>query len=760
MGFRPYVYRLAISMGVVGTVANSSSGVEIRCQGLRVREFISKLKANPPPLARVTSFRVRPAKPRRFKGFRIVASGNNGDMIPHRVPIPGALVLPDIAVCPECRKELLCSKDRRFCYPFTNCTQCGPRYTIVRTLPYDRPRTTLRGFQMCPDCSREYQNPEDRRFHAQPNACPECGPSLSLLDSSGRLLACDPIMESARAIAAGRIVAIKSLGGFQLACDATSTKAVARLRQRKSRPAKPLAVMCENLSAVRGFCRITGTGRELLCSPAAPIVLLRKRYGDTIRNHVPISVSRLIAPNNSHFGVMLAYTPLHVVLLRELHRLQGRAPVLVMTSANTRDDRLTASDPELLQELRGVFDLALTHNRPIANRCDDSVVLADKRPIMVRRARGYAPQPIVLDPWFHVKQPTLALGAELRNCFALADANRVFLSPHIGNLGSSRAEHFFHNTLERYLDWTKLKPCRIACDLHPNYLSTRLAERLSAKWKLPLFRVQHHYAHVAAVMAEHGIQKPALGLAFDGTGYGTDRAIWGCEFLLVGPDLSWRRVGHLKYLQLTEPGAVVANPGRVAAGYLLQVTGRVPRQLGLSRYVGPVRNLLQAHRAVATSSLGRLFDAVAGITGVCRNAAFEGQAPIALEACANPDEQGHYFRDNVLLTHPDPALVDPGPIISQVLEDVLAKTDPAVVSARFHNTIVRAVARLAHQLARSYRVNTVLLSGGSFQNNLLRHRVSAELRRKGYRVVYNQLVPVNDGGISLGQAVSCGTATP
>ncbi len=741
LGFRPYVYRLAKSMGINGTVANSSKGVEIIAQGGKSREFAARLRTNPPPLARITYFKVRQVRVRTFTSFRIIKSSTKGGA--------GVDVLPDLAVCADCRKELLNPKDRRFLYPFINCTQCGPRYTIIKGLPYDRPRTTMRSFQMCPDCAKEYHDPLDRRFHAQPNACPRCGPELLLLGPSGKPLSGNPIEKAAQAIDKGKIVAVKSLGGFQLACDALNDAAVRRLRRRKARPSKPLALMCENTSAARRFCRIGQNDKVLLTSPATPVVLLSKKASPTIH------ISPAIAPKNSRYGVMLPYTPLHIVLLRAIRRLQKHPPVLVMTSANNPGNPITAHDSELLAELGGI-DLVLTHNRPIANRCDDSVVLAGKTPLMVRRARGYVPQPLFLNQLFHVKQSVLAFGGEPRNCFALASAGEVFLSPYIGRLESRRAERFFLDTLERYFAWTKIKPERIACDLHPDYLSTRLAERLSVKWHLPLFRVQHHYAHCVSVIAEHGVKGPALGLAFDGTGYGTDRAIWGCEFFLVEPDLNWHRVGHLKYLQLTEPGNIVANPGRVAAAYLIQTMGSVPRGLGLEKYAGPVQAMLNAGRSVPTSSLGRLFDAVAGIAGICREATFEGEAAIALEAAARSNEQGHYFKASMVLAKTSPCLIAPEPILAAVVSDTLTNTKKDIIAARFHNTIVQAAVTLTRYLARKCKADTILLSGGSFQNDLLRHGISVALTRQGYRVVHNQLVPVNDGGISLGQALAVG----
>ncbi len=730
-------------MGIVGTVANSSRGVEIVAQGRKVQEFIARLKAKPPPLSRIVSLSFRVTRSRTFKSFRIIPSRPGADA--------GAEVLPDIATCPACRRELHDPEDRRFRYPFTNCTQCGPRYTIVESLPYDRPRTTMRAFEMCPDCRREYDDPTNRRFHAQPNACPACGPTIRLLGPEGELLPGHPIDRASRAIAAGKVVAIKSLGGFQLACDATCDKTVRKLRRRKNRPAKPLAVMCDSTAVASRFCRVSRAGRALLNSAAAPIVLLPKK------SYPELHVSSLVAPGNGRIGVMLPYTPLHFVLLEGIKQQTGKAPVLVLTSANRKDEPITATVSELRTDLSGTYDIVLTHDRPIANRCDDSVVLEGQTSVLVRRARGYAPQPVLLSPMFHVKQPTLALGAGLRNCFALAQDNRVFLSPHIGDLASPGAERFLLETLDRYIDWTGIAPRRIACDLHPDYPSTRLAEHLSRKRKLPLYRIQHHLAHIASVMAEHGIPGPVLGLAFDGTGYGPDATIWGCEFLLVNADFSWQRVGHLKTLDLIEPGHAVADPAKLAAAFLLHSGRKVPRGSHLARHLAAVKASLKTGHGIPSSSLGRLFDAVAAITGVSRDTSFEGAAPIALESASLPGEPGHYMDGQLVNLKNEPVLINPEPIICRVLDDLLASVEPGVVAARFQNTIVRAAVTAANHLARLHGTHTVLLSGGSFQNGRLRQGVTSALNRHGFLVACNQLVPVNDGGVALGQVVAAGT---
>jgi hydrogenase maturation protein HypF len=737
LGFRPHVYRLANELGVRGFVRNSSRGVTILAQGKNARRFLNQLRHAPPPLAVIASFSVGMAKARPFRSFSIM---------PSRTEIgAGVDVLPDLAICRDCRREIDDPNDRRFGYAFTNCTQCGPRYTIIEHLPYDRPNTTMAGFSMCPQCRREYADPNDRRYHAQPIACPVCGPRLVSSPSNPRL---SPIDAAVQALLDGEIVAIRSLGGYQLACDATNGRAVKRLRKRKRRPSKPFALMCESVAMARRFCAVAPPARALLLSAAAPIVLLPKSPRPAIR------VVESVAPRNSRLGVMLPYTPLHAVLFDRLRRRTGKAAVLVMTSANRQDDPIIADDRRLTAELPGVADLTLSHNRPIANRCDDSVVMAEAAKtsplVLVRRARGYAPRPIPLGRMFHVKHPVLAVGGEFKNTFALASGGRVFLSPHIGPVDTEAGESFWLETFARLAEWTGIQPEVLASDLHPDYASTRLAERLSRDLGLPLVRVQHHCAHILSVMAEHDLGGPALGLAFDGTGYGTDGATWGGEVLLVQAGAKWQRVGHLGYLNLANAGDELANPAQVARAYLKQV-GAIAKHCD-RRLPAAGRTLLK------TSSVGRLFDAVAAITGACRAATFDGEAPVALEALADPREHGHWFSDDLLDLSVSPALLLPEPILLSVSRETTAGVSPATVAARFHNTLSKAAVRLADALCDRYAVKTVCLSGGSFQNSLLRRRVVAGLRARGRLVCWNRWVPLNDGGIAYGQVAAAACA--
>lgn len=733
LGFRPYVYQLARTLGVRGYVRNSSRGVVILAQGRNARQFLDQLRQSPPPLAAITSFRVTGVRTRAYRTFSIGSSRTESGS--------GVDVLPDLAVCQDCRREIRDPQNRRFGYAFTNCTQCGPRYTIIRHLPYDRPNTTMAGFKLCPQCRREYADPGDRRHHAQPIACPVCGPRLQAHPAKARQT---PLQAATEALLNGKTIAIKSLGGFQLACDATNDRAVKQLRRRKQRPAKPFALMCESPAVAGRFCRVNPSARATLLSAAAPVVLLPKAPRPRLR------VADLVAPGNHRLGVMLPYTPLHAVLFDRLRRRTGKPAVLVMTSANRRDDPIIAEESRLVDELSGVTDLVLTHDRPIANRCDDSVVLpgatAASSTVLVRRARGYAPRPVPLGRMFHVKHPVLAVGGEFKNTFTLAAGGRAFLSPHIGTVASAAGEEFWLDTLARYTEWTGIQPQLLAVDLHPDYASTRLAERLSRDLGLPLVRIQHHYAHTLSVMAEHDLVGPVLGLAFDGTGYGADGAIWGGEFLLVRDEANWQRLGHLGYLRLANAGDETAEPARVSRAYL--------KQVGPTGDSGARRSAAAARSALPTSSIGRLFDAVAAMTGVCRVATFDGQAPIALEALADYKEPGHWYSPDLLDLTVSPAVLKPGPILLAVAREAAAGVRPATVAARFHNTLSRATVALAEDLCRRHDIATVCLSGGSFQNSLLRRRVTVGLRSRGRRVYWNQLVPLNDGGLSYGQAAA------
>ncbi len=600
---------------------------------------------------------------------------------------------------------------------------------------------------MCPDCQNEYFDPFNRRFHAEPIACPICGPQVRLINPQGKSLKGNPLNMAAKALIKGKILAIKGLGGYHLACDATKERAVEILRLRKERSFKPLAIMVEDIKTAKLICNVTPAAVKILASHSAPIVLLPKRKTPLLK------LCPLVAPNNPNLGVMLAYTPLHLLIFYTLRQLTKNPAILVMTSANRSDEPIVAEQNELLNGLRRVFDLALTHNRPIANRCDDSVVIVDDRkPIMVRRARGYAPQPLTLGSMFHVKQPTLALGTDGRNIFALAEGQRVFFSPHIGELESARSEAFLIETLKRLINWTGLKPKRVVCDLHPDYTSTRIAFKLANSFKARASQVQHHFAHLLAVMAEHNLRGPVLGIACDGTGYGLDGAIWGCEFILIKKDLSWSRLGHLGYLRHNAGAGMIADPVKVALAYLTQcgLNEKQIRELGLTGY--PITPNLP----VLTSSLGRLFDAVAAITGICKRATFEGEAAIALENAALNARAPNLKQNclpNAIISSETGLIIDPKPLLIKVVEMTAIGKTPGTTSHWFHQALISALGRAVLKLAKQNRVKIVCLSGGSFQNRLLRRGLKKWLTKRKVMVFHNEKLALNDGGIALGQIV-------
>ncbi len=726
VGFRPFVYRLAQTLRVCGIVANTPTGVVIKAQGRAAKSFLQQLRSNPPRLARITEWTVRTIKAAPMPGFRIMPSNRTG---------LGQLdPTPDLALCADCAKEIAKPGDRRFGYPFTNCIHCGPRYSIITALPYDRPRTTMAGFALCPDCRREYSTPANRRFHAQPVCCPVCGPHLDDGSASTDRTALD---RAARALRAGRIVALKSIGGFQLACRADRDPVVARLRRLKHRPTKPLALMCASPAAASRLVRLSAAGKVLLSSGRAPVVLLPRLQ------HAP--VSELVAPSTDRLGVMLPYTPLHRLLFDRLTDI----PALVMTSGNRRGEPIALDSAELATKPR-LADLVLDHNRPIANRCDDSVVLADSPPVVLRRSRGYVPEPVPLAPMFHVKQPVLGVGADARNAFALAKDDRAIPGPYLGDMDSLAVERFFEETLDRFLRWYRTRPRLVACDLHPDYHSARLAERVANRFGARLVRVQHHLAHMLGAMAENGITGTAIGLAADGTGLGSDYQIWGCEVLLVRPGRDWARVGHLDYLESADSGAELADPVRVAVSYLAQAGERQLARRLFGRGTRPV----QAHRTLKTSSLGRLFDSAAAILGVCRKATFEGEAAVALEATAGGRLLRGWFREADLSGGADQVMTwDPRGMLSRLARAAARGASPGETAARFHETVVSALAAMLIRLARYHSTSSVVLTGGAMVNSLLRNGLTRRIEQAGMVVYRNRLVPPNDGGIALGQAV-------
>lgn len=772
VGFRPFVYRLASELGLAGWIRNTPRGVELELEGPvpALEALVRELRLAPPARAVVRELREVWGEARGLAGLRILPSERQGERV--------AGVLPDLATCDACMADIGLmpgsngADDRRFGYPFTNCTDCGPRFSIIRAVPYDRSNTTMAAFELCPACRAEYEDPLDRRFHAQPTACPDCGPTVWLEPAGAEwrgganLPPAAPrgaaaIAAAAAAIRQGAIVALKGLGGFHLVVAATDEEAVARLRRRKRRPAKPLAVMVRDLEMARAICDVPAEAAALLRSPEAPIVLLPRAAG-----RGAIQLAESVAPGNPYLGVMLPYTPLHHLLLAELD-----APV-VATSGNRSDEPICTSGAEARERLAGIADLFLLHDRPIERPVDDSVVqlaAGEARPI--RRSRGYAPQPVQLPA---AVPPILAVGGELKNVIALSRARDVYLSQHIGDLESVEAQRAFERAiadLQRLLDVT---PIAIAHDLHPDYASSRWAtRRRPAGEPAPLLiPVQHHHAHLAACLADSGAGGRALGVVWDGTGLGVDGTIWGGEFLL-GDAAACRRVARLRPFRLPGSDAAVREPRRVAlallhAGWRGDVLGRLERSGAAGAFAEPelgvlLRMLDAGVNAPWTTSMGRLFDATASLLGIAQRVTFEGEAAMALEWAVDMHETGAYSIPVVRVAGGDdesPAAADAcdgaaaclleldwRPAVEELLADRAAGVGVPVAAARFHNGLVNAIAQVAERVGEE----RVALTGGCFQNRVLLERATARLSALGFEPLLHRQVPANDGGLALGQ---------
>jgi hydrogenase maturation protein HypF len=729
VGFRPFVYRIARSRGLAGWVRNRPDGLEIEVQGpgRRLEEFIRALKEEKPAPARIRAIAVHPlAEVEGEAAFAIRASGEG------RAARPS--VPADLALCDACRAELDTPGERRFRYPFTNCTHCGPRYSILASLPYDRPRTAMAGFPLCAACATQYGDPADRRFHAQPIACPDCGPRLALKDSFGALRAEGEaaLQEAVQELAQGRILALKGLGGFQLLVDATSEAAVARLRHRKGREEKPFAVMVQDLPALRELCAPSDDEAAVLRSSEAPILLLPRRGGATAG-----IVAANVAPGNPDLGVFLPSTPLHHLLTA----LAARP--LVCTSGNRSGEPMALEEGEALARLEGVADAFLIHDRPVLRPVDDSVGRVEDGVLrLLRRARGFAPLPL---PFPAGRPAVLAFGGHLKSTLTLAARGEAVMSQHLGDLDSPLGVALLARTVDDLSAFLGFAPERLACDLHPDYASTRLAERMAAARGLPLVRVQHHHAHVAACAAELDLRRPLLGLAWDGSGYGTDGTLWGGEALWVdGPRCT--RLGHLRGFPLPGGERALREPRRSALGLCWEILGEgaAAEALFTAAELEPLARMLQRGlNSPWTSSIGRLFDAVAALAGIRVGAGFEGQAAMALEfAAAAAGEDGAYAFD---LRH---GVADPAPLLRDLLADRARGTEPGRMARRFHH----ALAGLAVAFAEAAGLEDVVLTGGCFQNRLLGELCARGLRTRGFRVHRPALYPPNDGGISLGQA--------
>jgi hydrogenase maturation protein HypF len=741
VGFRPFVHALAGRLGLAGLVGNDAGGVFVEVEGAAetVERFLEALAADAPPLAVIERVTATPLAPTGISGFAIAPSQAGGER--------QALVSPDTATCADCLAELADPGDRRHRYPFVNCTNCGPRFTIVRDVPYDRPATTMASFAMCADCAREYHDPGDRRFHAQPVCCPACGPSLALLDRHGTAAEGDPLAGAAARLRDGAVVAVKGLGGYHLAADAASEPAVAGLRARKHREDKPFAVMVADLAGARALCRVDPAEEAMLASPRRPIVLLRRGP-----EGAGTAVAPSVAPGNRSLGVMLPYAPLHHLLLAEVGR------PIVLTSGNVSDEPIAYLDGEAVERLGGIADWFLTHDRPIHVRADDSVVRAFRgRELPLRRSRGFAPQPLGL-PWPFPRH-VLACGAELKHTFCLAKGGHAFVSHHIGDLENYETFRSFTEGVGHFRRLFAVEPEVVAHDLHPEYLSTKYALELDG---VELEGVQHHHAHVAACLADNGEPGPVIGVAYDGLGYGADGTIWGGE-LLVADLEGFRRAGHLEVVAMPGGAAAIREPWRMAAAWLgAAFGGQVPERLAvvgrnLDRWEQVAALARSGTASPTTSSAGRLFDAVSAILGVRDAVNYEGQAAVELEQLADPAEAAAYpARIGGAGNDGAPLLVGGRDLVRAVVEDLDAGVPAPLIAARFHNGLAEATVAACQAVRDATGLEAVALSGGVFQNLLLLTRTVARLELEGFRVLVHSRVPPNDAGISLGQAAVAG----
>jgi hydrogenase maturation protein HypF len=771
VGFRPFVFRLATELGLYGWITNSSQGVTIEVEGARnvLEDFLLRLESEKPPRSFIQSLESSWLDPLGFVGFEIRQSSVSGEKT--------ALILPDIATCPDCRGEIFDPANRRHFYPFTNCTNCGPRFSIIEALPYDRANTSMKAFQMCPSCQAEYDNPRDRRFHAQPNACPVCGPHLELWDRDGTILAnCSTtgttqglLASASRAIRDGKILALKGLGGFQFLVTASNEEAVRRLRELKHREEKPFALMFPSLEAVKGVCQVSPLEERLLCSPESPIVLLRRKppaQKQRVANRNPPAhaLANALAPGNPNLGVMLPYTPLHHLLMSLL-----QSPV-VATSGNLSDEPICVDEKEAMARLAGIPDLFLVHNRPIVRHVDDSIarIIAGREQVL-RRARGFAPLPIqIASP---VGPRILAVGAHLKNTVALSVGPQVFLSQHIGDLETEQAWQAFQRVILDFQRLYEASPTRIAADAHPDYLSTHFAQQLverqaashpgSPRHPPSYLAVQHHLAHVLSCMSENELDPPVLGVAWDGTGFGLDGTIWGGEFFLVTRQAR-QRIAHLRPFRLPGGDLAVKEPRRTAMGLLFQGFGRAAfdmadlppvRAFSAGELLTIKTMLSRPLNAPLSSSIGRLFDAVASLVGLRQQTRFEGQAAMELEFALEHVETAEAYPMTLVReveTNDSPLVLDWLPLLKEMLIDVRALVSAAQISAKFHNALVEGIITIARQVGQQ----RIVISGGCFQNRYLTEHAIQRLREEGFSPYWHQRVPPNDGGIALGQIIA------
>ncbi len=739
VGFRPFIYQLAQRYQLSGHVSNTPEGVDLEVEGSHenIERFFHSILTETPPLAHIASVNRADLQPKNDRVFKILKSRADQER--------SALISPDASICQDCLRELRDPKDRRFKYPFINCTNCGPRYTIIMDIPYDRVMTTMKKFKMCSACRGEYEDPTNRRFHAQPNACWDCGPRVSLHDRHGLPLACQaPVEETISLLRRGSIVAIKGLGGFHLAVDASNHRAVLRLRKRKHREEKPLALMVRDLEAARTIAHVNETEAMTLLTPQRPIVILKKR-----RFH---ALSPQVAPRNRYFGIMLPYTPLHYLLTDSPFR------ALVMTSGNISEEPINIDNKEAFKNLEGIADYFLVHDRDIYLRSDDSTVrMVDHSPRQIRRSRGYVPVPVFLPEEMSRLPSVLAVGAELKNTICITKENRAFLSQHVGDMENLETLDFFRLTVSHLKSILEIEPKVMARDMHPDYLSSKFTREQN---EIPTIAVQHHHAHIVSCLAENGVKGRVIGLALDGTGFGSDGQIWGGEVLLA--DLSsFQRVAHLEYVPLPGGDAAAKFPWRMALSYLHESYGEELFELPIAF----VRNLRRKDANIVlqmirkgvnsplTSSCGRLYDAVSSLIGLRDKIAYEGQAAVELEMCQKLSEKGRYSWE--IEEENGRLLLRTSDIIKSIVEDLKKGRTRGIISRRFHNTLIDMFTRMCMRLRDEKGIDQVAMSGGAFQNVTLLTALTRSLTSEGFGVFTQKIVPSNDGGLSLGQAV-CG----
>lgn len=734
VGFRPHIFRLAKKHNLQGYVINTTKGVQIEVEGKgsEVNNFVNELNnGNLPPLSKVYSINVKELEPQGYTSFTIKESIADDEKI--------TLISPDISICEDCIRELFDPHDRRHQYPFINCTNCGPRYSIIKRLPYDRVNTTMTEFKMCDDCQKEYDEPINRRFHAQPNACFKCGPNVKLVHKDKIVSeSIAAVKEAIKLLEDGNIVSIKGIGGFHLAVDASNDEAVKRLREKKGREEKPFAIMVKDEANVERICYVRDIEKHFLLMPQRPIILLRRKDTNLI--------SEYVAPSNKYYGVFLPYTPLHYLIM------DGGYVALVMTSANISDEPICKDNEEAFVRMARIADYFLINNREIYQRCDDSVMTVVRdMPLVIRRSRGYAPEPVILP--FRIK-PVLATGAYLKNTVCLAFDDKAFISQHIGDLETYENYAFFIEGIKHLKSIFSVEPEAIICDMHPTYLSTRYAEQQG----LSLIKVQHHEAHIASCMAENHLVEEVIGISFDGTGYGKDGKIWGSEFF-VGKPNNFKRVAHFDYVDMVGGDFAAKEPYRMAIAYLYKYFGlewiKEPLEfisaIAKNKIEGIIHMIDERINCWQTCGCGRLFDAVSSLINLRMVNRYEGQAPIELEMNIDDEFKSDDYYSFNIKEEDDCSVISFYSLFTELMDDLIRKVPKALVAVKFHNSIVRIVVEMCGRLSKRYKLKRVVISGGCFQNKYLVEKVVMGLKESGYEVYYHQQLPPNDGGISLGQ---------